>query len=383
MSAILSPRADQLADTLNSPRTLAAGVPAGVAYVAPINSAEDALNQARADSIISPKFYTTDFEAMDRIDVSSVRAEWDQLISEFRNDSNKDHFERDDAFGGEVMALPEGLRNEFFDFLISSATSEYSGCVLYADIRANVKNPEMRELMGFMARDESRHSGFINRALKDFDVGLDLPALRRTKAYTFFKPKFIFYATYLSEKIGYARYIMIHRTLEQHPERRFHPIFRWFEQWCLDEFRHGEAFAVLMKADPKLQRGVNKLWIRFFLLAVFATMYVRDHTRPYMFDALGMKPDEFGFSVFRITTAISRQIFPISLDIEHPAFRAGLESMRISFEAAQAARARGGLVGKVKQLSANLKIAASFVRLYLRPVHRHALPEDVRVVPAW
>ena len=379
MSAILSPRPNSMVATPDAAGTLSAGVP----FVAPINSAEDALNQARADSLISPKFYTTDFEAMDRIDVSSVQAEWDQLMSEFRSDANKDHFERDDAFGGEVMALPEGLRNEFFDFLISSATSEYSGCVLYADIRAKVKNPEMRELMGYMARDESRHSGFINRALKDFNVGLDLPALRRTKAYTFFKPKFIFYATYLSEKIGYARYIMIHRTLEQYPERRFHPIFRWFEQWCLDEFRHGEAFAVLMKADPKLQSGVNKLWIRFFLLAVFATMYVRDHTRPYMFEALGMKPAEFGFSVFRITTAISRQIFPVSLDIEHPAFRAGLESMRINFEAAQAARARGGLIGKLQQASANLKIAASFVRLYLRPVHRHALPDDVRVAPAW
>jgi magnesium-protoporphyrin IX monomethyl ester (oxidative) cyclase len=372
MSAILSPRPDSIT-----------AVPGGVPFVAPINSSDDAFNQARADSLISPKFYTTDFEAMDRIDVSSVQAEWDQLISEFRSDANKDHFERDDAFGAEVMALPEGLRDEFFDFLISSATSEYSGCVLYADIRAKVKNPEMRELMGYMARDESRHSGFINRALKDFNVGLDLPALRRTKAYTFFKPKFIFYATYLSEKIGYARYITIHRTLEQHPERRFHPIFRWFEQWCLDEFRHGEAFAVLMKADPKLQSGVNKLWIRFFLLAVFATMYVRDHTRPYMFGALGMKPDEFGFQVFRITTAISRQIFPISLDIEHPAFRAGLESMRTSFEAIQAAKARGGLLGKLQALGGNLKIAATFVRLFLRPVHRHALPDDVRVVPAW
>ena len=352
-----------------------------------INSAGAASQKARESTMLSPRFYTTDFKAMDRLDVSAMRTQWDAMMSEYEGDNNHDHFQRTPEFAQEVAErfsqVSPAMRQEFLDFLISSLTSEFSGCILYNEIFKNVENPDIKQLMRFMARDESRHASFINQSLKDFGLGIDLGNLKRTKAYTYFKPKYIFYATYLSEKIGYARYITIFRQLEKNPDKRFHPIFRWFERWCNDEFRHGESFALIMRANPHLLRGANVYWIRFFLLAVYATMYVRDHMRPMLHNEMGLESTNYDYTVFRITNEITRQVFPVMLDIDNPTFRTGLERLFQLQTRMNAAKQRGGLIGNLQRAGLAAAALATFVRLYTLPVLRNELTAEVRMAPAW
>ena len=345
---------------------------------------EEATKVAMSNTLLTPRFYTTDFAEMDAIDVTPVRKDWDVLIAQMKADPNKGHFRKNEDWDHvDWDGMEPKLKAEFIDFLISSCTAEFSGCVLYKEMKRRGSNKDITELFQLMARDEARHAGFINDALREAGIAVNLGFLTQAKKYTYFRPKFIYYATYLSEKIGYARYITIYRQLEANPQYKFHPIFDWFEDWCNDEFRHGEAFALIMRADPKLLQGRNKLWIKFFQLAVFATMYVRDHTRPEINRAMGFDPTDYDYRVFDITTECCKQVFPVLLDYRKPVFMKGLERLRRINVANEAAKKQGGPIGKLKQLGCKVAGASTFLRLYLVRGKANPLPAKVRMSPTW
>ena len=348
------------------------------------NPVNETTKMAHETTLLAPRFYTTDFDELDRVSVEPVRVEWDKLITELKSDPNKTHFKKTKEWEEiDFDALEPALRKELIDFLVSSLTAEFSGCVLYKEMKRRGKNPDICELFGLMSRDEARHAGFINDALREIGMDVNLGFLTRSKKYTFFKPKFIFYATYLSEKIGYARYITIFRHLEKNPESRFHPIFKWFEKWCNDEFRHGEAFALLMKTDPKLTAGRNVWWIRFFLVAIYGTMVVRDHARPAFHEALGVDIEWYDQQVLEITSEISQQVFPIAIDLDNPRWEKGLKRLRRAFGKLDQAKRQGGLMGNIKKAYFGSLAGLAFFSLYIIPVKKNLPPENPRLQPTY
>ena len=279
-------------------------------------------------TILTPRFYTTDFEAMAKMDISPNEDELRAILEEFRADYNRHHFVRDEQFNQTWDNLDEDTRRLFIEFLERSCTAEFSGFLLYKELGRRLKNksPLLAECFNLMSRDEARHAGFLNKAMSDFDMCLDLGFLTKNNKYTHFAPKFIFYATYLSEKIGYWRYITIYRHLEKHPENRIYPIFNFFENWCQDENRHGDFFDAIMKATPDILNDWKaRLWCRFFLLSVFATMYLNDIQRSDFYAALGLDAREYDKYVIKETNKTAARVFPVMLDVEAPEFYERLE----------------------------------------------------------
>lgn len=275
------------------------------------------------ETLLTPRFYTTDFDAVAEMDLSSQEDELQALVAEMRADYNRHHFVRDEAFNQNWQQLDETTRNAFVDFLERSCTSEFSGFLLFKELSRKLKgrNPLLAEVFHLMARDEARHAGFINKAISDFGVSLDLGHLTKSRHYTFFKPEWIIYAVYLSEKIGYWRYILMYRHLEKQPEYQFYPLFRFFESWCQDENRHGDIFKALLRSQSSMWKGwKGRLWAKFFLLTVFATHTMTVMERADFYTAVGLDAEEFDREVIRQTNNTSARAFPVALNVDHPDF---------------------------------------------------------------
>lgn len=281
------------------------------------------------ETLLTPRFYTTDFDKIASLVLSAQEAEILAALEELRADYNRFHFVRDEEFNQSWEHFDETTRNIFIDFLERSCTSEFSGFLLFKELsrRLRDRSPVLAEAFHLLARDEARHAGFINKAMSDFGLCLDLKYLTQKRTYTFFPPEWVIYTVYLSEKIGYWRYILVFRHLEQHPEYNNYPLFKYFESWCQDENRHGDFFKALLRSQTSLWKTwQSRLWSRFFLLTVFVTHSLTTLERADFYEMIGLDAHQYNRDVIRNTNETSLRAFPEVLDTNHPQFFNRLEA---------------------------------------------------------
>ena len=97
----------------------------------------------------------------------------------------------------------------------------------------------------------------------------------------------------------------------------------------------------------------------------------RDHQRPAFHAALGVDPDWYAHEVFTKTSKLSKQIFPITLDIDHPRWKKGLLSIQKANQDLADAKAKGR---KLAQLTSSIRAGLAFVMLFTVPSKKHSVP---------
>ena len=115
------------------------------------------IKEASADTVLTPRFYTTDFDEMERlfnlelnphIDMAEIEA----CLREFRTDYNQTHFVRNDSFKSAADNVTGETRKIFIEFLERSCTAEFSGFLLYKELGRRLKktNPAVAEIFSLM-----------------------------------------------------------------------------------------------------------------------------------------------------------------------------------------------------------------------------------------
>ncbi|MBD2663918.1 magnesium-protoporphyrin IX monomethyl ester [oxidative] cyclase 1 [Richelia sinica FACHB-800] len=345
---------------------------------------KEGIKQPSQETILTPRFYTTDFDTAASLDLSAQENELQAMVAEMRADYNRNHFVRDEEFAKSWEHIEGKARRGFIEYLERSCISEFSGFLLFKELSRQLKkrNPLLSELFHLMARDEARHAGFLNKAMGDFKLSLDLADITKTRTYTFFPIEWVIYTVYLSEKIGYWRYILIYHHLQKHPENQFYPIFRYFESWCQDENRHGDIFKALLRSQPKMWNNWKaRLWSRFFLLSVFATHTLTVHERASFYHSLGIDPTDFDSQVVINTNDTAGRAFPVMLNTQHPQFFPLLHScsnynLKISAIERSSQPKFLKLMRKIPLITA---IVVNLLRIFfIKPVNTEALKGTVR-----
>ena len=320
------------------------------------------------EDLLTPRFYTTEIAKAARTDLEPQRSAFEAMLREMETDYNRSHFDRQAPLA-RLRALDPAQKEAYESYLVRSCVSEFSGFLLFKELSRRLLQAgqhELGQLFQLMARDEARHAGFLNRALVAEGIEIDLPTLSTRRPVTWFPLSWVLYSVYLSEKIGYWRYILIHHHLQAHPDNAFAPLFDFFEPWCQDENRHGDIFNLLLRCWPSLRQGLRgQLLSRFFLWSVFLTHSLTVCERGDFYRLLGMDPAAFDAEVLRRTNQTARRAFPWVFDLENGTY---LELRDRLVEAFRAMRAAGAAGQPLRRLGLQLRFSALLLRQLSQPM---------------
>jgi magnesium-protoporphyrin IX monomethyl ester (oxidative) cyclase len=323
------------------------------------------------EDLLTPRFYTTEIEKAARTDLETQRPAFEAMLGEMEADHNREHFDRKAPLD-RLQALSPEEKEAYESYLVRSCVSEFSGFLLFKELSRRLMQAgrdELGRLFQLMARDEARHAGFLNRALVAEGIEIDLPRLSTKRPITWFPLSWVLYSVFLSEKIGYWRYILIDRHLKAHPDNNFAPLFDFFEPWCQDENRHGDIFNVLIRCWPGLKRGLHGMLLsRFFLWSVFLTHSLTVCERGEFYRLLGMDPARFDAEVMRNTNRCARRAFPWVFDLENGRFVELRDRLVRCFQEMGAARERGA--APLAQLGLRLRFGVLLLRQFCQPMLR-------------
>jgi len=323
------------------------------------------------EDLLTPRFYTTEINKAARTDLEPQRPAFEAMLAEMEADHNRDHFERKAPLD-RLCALGPEEKQAYESYLVRSCVSEFSGFLLFKELSRRLfmaDRSELGRLFQLMARDEARHAGFLNRALVAEGIEIDLPKLSTKRPITWFPLSWVLYSVFLSEKIGYWRYILIDRHLKANPDNAFAPLFDFFEPWCQDENRHGDIFNLLIRCWPGLKQGFRgKLLSRFCLWSVFLTHSLTVCERGNFYRILGMDPHRFDAEVMRQTNRTARRAFPWVFDLENSRFLDLRDRLVACFQEIQAAKA--GRSSPLQQLGLKLHFAGLLLRQFTQPMQQ-------------
>ena len=275
-----------------------------------------------SEDLLTPRFYITEFDKAARTNLDKTRPEFEALVKEMEADYNRTHFDRKASLD-RLEELTTDEKTVYESYLVRSCVSEFSGFLLFKEIARQLKKqrPELSKIFTLLARDEARHAGFLNRALVSEGIDIDLPHLGGKRPATWFPLSWVLYSVYLSEKIGYWRYILMDRHLKANPDNSFAPLFDFFEPWCQDENRHGDIFNMLIRSWPGITKGIRgSILSRFFLWSVFLTHSLTVCDRGEFYELLGIDAVLFDSEVIWRTNETARRAFPRVFNFENGEF---------------------------------------------------------------